>query len=98
MFVQGSTALCEFEISRAAGPVDLSGAIVYIMIKKDRNIPAYRKDCVIVDAPNGRCQLKLSPTDLDTSGTYNYIITIEYSQDEILKSAVNGFYVQEGLL
>lgn len=96
MFMQGSTALCQFNITNESGPIDLTGATVYISIKKDRFAAPIKKICDITNT-SGVCQVKLSSNELDIAGQYQYQLIIQYSEAEIIKSNINTFFVEDSL-
>jgi hypothetical protein len=97
MLIQGATAYLGFTLNNKTGPLNLTGATIKFIFRRNEFEVAQSRVCTINDAVNGICSVILPPSDLNDSGTYYYQLKITFPDTTIMKSELVSFYVEEGL-
>lgn len=75
----------EFTLTQDGAPVDLTGCTVKFYMKNadTGSVKINGTNCVITDAPKGKCRYNWTGSDTDTVGTYVGEIEVTFADSKI---------------
>lgn len=93
---QYSEAQAYITVEDTNGPVDLSGAQVFFLMKKASGEQG-KIPCNIIDASTGKVRVPFSGSDLSENGTYEFQLKIIQEDNGVVRTKLSTLFVEQSL-